>query len=74
MFKVISVVASVVALAGIVSGCGISDQGKLYSQSAKPRATQAASVTPDAARSSKISEPQRSTKISEPQIVLGAAY
>ena len=69
MFKVISVVA----LASTLCGCASSDQDRLYSQSAKPRATHAASVTSDTARPPKVSEP-RSAKISEPQIVLGAAY
>jgi hypothetical protein len=64
MFKVISVVA----LASTLCGCASSDQGKLSSESAKPRGTQAthaARVTSDTARLA---------KISGPQIVLGAAY
>jgi hypothetical protein len=69
MFRFISMAA----LAGMVSGCASTDQGKLYSQTVKPRTTHLASVTSDSARSPKVAEP-RSAKISEPQIVLGAAY
>lgn len=64
MLKVISVVA----LAGIVCGCSMSDQGKLYSESAKPRATQATRAA------SGTSDTARSPKSADPQIVLGAAY
>ena len=56
------------AFAGLMSGCSMSDQSKLYSESAKPRATQAARTA------SGKSDTSRSPKSADPHIVLGEAY
>jgi len=63
-------VFSIAAAAAILFGCAGPDQQKPYGQASKPRATQTARVTQDAA----LSVSQRTAKTTELPIFLGAAY